>query len=126
MARETRDSPKPPKSAKAIIPPPQPVRLRLSIDRGFNLQELSLATNGLAAVHVGRPSKWGNWVARKAALAAGEIAVAAFRLWLEEEATDAWKAEAVAALRGKNLACWCPLDAPCHGDVLLDLVNAAR
>jgi hypothetical protein len=22
-------------------------------------------------------------------------------------------------LAGKNLACWCPLDAPCHADVLL-------
>jgi hypothetical protein len=27
-------------------------------------------------------------------------------------------------LRGHNLACWCPLDGPCHGDVLLELVNA--
>ena len=27
-------------------------------------------------------------------------------------------------LRGKNLACWCPLDAPCHADVLLRLANA--
>lgn len=26
-------------------------------------------------------------------------------------------------LRGKNLACWCPLDQPCHADVLLDLAN---
>ena len=26
-------------------------------------------------------------------------------------------------IRGKNLACWCPLDAPCHGDVLLELAN---
>ena len=26
-------------------------------------------------------------------------------------------------LRGKNLACWCALDAPCHADVLLDLAN---
>lgn len=26
-------------------------------------------------------------------------------------------------LRGKNLACWCPLDAPCHADVLLELAN---
>ncbi len=26
-------------------------------------------------------------------------------------------------LRGKNLACWCPLDGPCHADVLLDLAN---
>lgn len=27
-------------------------------------------------------------------------------------------------LRGKDLACWCPLDAPCHADVLLELANA--
>ena len=28
-------------------------------------------------------------------------------------------------LRGKNLACWCPLDgAPCHADVLLAMANA--
>ena len=26
-------------------------------------------------------------------------------------------------LRGKNLACWCKLDQPCHADVLLDLAN---
>jgi hypothetical protein len=28
-------------------------------------------------------------------------------------------------LRGKNLACFCRLDQPCHGDVLLELANAA-
>ncbi|WP_367156173.1 DUF4326 domain-containing protein [Methylomonas sp. HYX-M1] len=27
-------------------------------------------------------------------------------------------------LRGKNLACWCPLDGPCHADVLILLANA--
>lgn len=26
-------------------------------------------------------------------------------------------------LRGRNLACWCALDAPCHADVLLDLAD---
>lgn len=26
-------------------------------------------------------------------------------------------------LRGKNLACWCPPDQACHGDVLLELAN---
>lgn len=26
-------------------------------------------------------------------------------------------------LRGKNLACWCPLDKPCHADVLLQVAN---
>lgn len=29
----------------------------------------------------------------------------------------------VEELRGKNLACWCALDKPCHGDVLLELAN---
>jgi hypothetical protein len=26
-------------------------------------------------------------------------------------------------LRGKDLVCWCPLDAPCHADVLLEIAN---
>jgi Domain of unknown function (DUF4326) len=26
-------------------------------------------------------------------------------------------------LSGKDLACWCPLDQPCHADVLLELAN---
>ncbi len=29
-------------------------------------------------------------------------------------------------LRGKNLACWCGLDQPCHADVLLELANDQR
>lgn len=28
-----------------------------------------------------------------------------------------------AALAGRDLACWCPLDQPCHADVLLELAN---
>lgn len=31
--------------------------------------------------------------------------------------------DALAGLAGWNLACWCPLGAPCHRDVLLDLAN---
>ena len=30
-----------------------------------------------------------------------------------------------AELAGRDLACWCPLDQPCHADVLLELANAA-
>lgn len=30
------------------------------------------------------------------------------------------------ALRGKNLACWCPIGEPCHGDVLLQLSNEGQ
>jgi Domain of unknown function (DUF4326) len=29
----------------------------------------------------------------------------------------------LASLRGKDLCCWCPLDGPCHADVLLELAK---
>lgn len=32
-------------------------------------------------------------------------------------------AEVRAHLAGHDLACWCPLDQPCHADVLLELAN---
>ena len=31
--------------------------------------------------------------------------------------------EFITPLRGANLACWCPLDQPCHADVLLEKAN---
>jgi hypothetical protein len=102
----------------------KPTRLQLSRSPGFNLRAASIATNGLLPVNVARPSKWGNKVARVQALSSGDVAVAAFRAWLEHEAPDHWKREAQLALRGRNLACWCRLDAPCHADVLLAFVNA--
>lgn len=49
---------------------------------------------------------------------ASTIAVEAYRKWAE-----AGNAPDLGALRGKNLACWCPLDGACHGDVLLRLAN---
>ena len=32
-------------------------------------------------------------------------------------------ADAIAGLAGRDLACWCPPDQPCHADVLLELAN---
>ena len=32
-------------------------------------------------------------------------------------------AKAQRGLKGKNLACWCPLGVACHADVLLEIVN---
>ena len=37
----------------------------------------------------------------------------------DKKLVDAAKTE----LRGKNLACWCALDEPCHADTLLKLAN---
>jgi len=51
---------------------------------------------------------------------AAELSVKAFRAWfLVSGLLDRAKVE----LRGKNLACWCPLSSPCHADVLLELAN---
>ena len=37
-----------------------------------------------------------------------------------------WIAKHVGDLRGKNLACWCKVGAPCHADVLLEIANASE
>jgi hypothetical protein len=34
-------------------------------------------------------------------------------------------ADEIRELAGRDLACWCPLDQPCHADVLLELANPA-
>jgi Domain of unknown function (DUF4326) len=40
-----------------------------------------------------------------------------YRQWLADSSIDP------SALRGLDLACWCPLRKPCHADVLLELAN---
>lgn len=37
---------------------------------------------------------------------------------LKAEKRDGWP-----TLKGKNLACWCRIGAPCHADLLLELAN---
>lgn len=35
-----------------------------------------------------------------------------------------WDEEMIRSeLAGRNLVCWCPLDQPCHSDVLLEIAN---
>lgn len=88
------------------------------------------------AVYVGRPTRWGNPY-----VVGGSVAVLApvanhnptsrivqdihhaidlYRQWLfhQERGRDL-----IPELRGKDLACWCPLDQPCHADVLLEIAN---
>jgi hypothetical protein len=111
----------------------KPTRIRLSRGRGWRLQAVSQALNGLPAVNVARPSKWGNpYKVAPAFESEGirfpevtpELAVQCFRERYEA-ALRQWEStrSAIEELRGKNLACWCPLDAPCHADVLLELAN---
>lgn len=99
-------------------------------------------------IYVGRPSIFGNpwtsaWVAETGLIAKGQesfAAVANYRAWLTwpdekrlalPEENELRKYEerrakllaAIETLRGRNLMCWCPLDKPCHADVLLELAN---
>jgi Domain of unknown function (DUF4326) len=74
-------------------------------------------------VKVDRTTRWGNHPAAKAG-ATGDQAVHAFKSWLETEATDEWKKAAVATLGQKNLACWCRIGTPCHGDLLIAWVSS--
>lgn len=96
----------------------KPVRLQLSRRKGFNLQAWSREVNGLAAVNVARPSRWGNpYRIGSCLIADAEAAVDAFAANLPMG--DEW----ALPLRGKNLACFCRPDKSCHADVLLELAN---
>ena len=79
-------------------------------------------------VSVSRPSDWGNRYTVIGFYEAGfsgtltqarQACVDNF-----EGEMDDWFREVVKLhLRGKNLACSCPLDEPCHADVLLKIAN---
>lgn len=111
-----------------------PVRLQLSRRKGFYLQALSMATNGLPAVNCTRRGKYGNpftiafcqeWFDIDPD-AARTKAVEMFRQWRAGELDSVWTAKApppIDELRGKNLACTCGLDKDCHADLLLELAN---
>jgi hypothetical protein len=101
------------------------------------------------AVYVGRPTRWGNpftfpfvpvdlsiqlysnavrgiWDTKPVVTFSDESLQAvydAWRNWMSRH--DGHPTEAAWDLRDKDLACWCPLDQPCHADVLLALANPA-
>jgi hypothetical protein len=108
-----------------------PERIQLRRTKGWRKPE--------GAIVVSRPSKWGNpWKVGEDALITWPyyhnvppvqrvrqvpmtpgLAVELYRIAFTPDA-DAICDE----LRGHDLACWCPLDQPCHADVLLEIANA--
>ncbi|MET4341979.1 DUF4326 domain-containing protein [Bradyrhizobium sp. RT9a] len=87
-----------------------PVRIQRKRTKGWKMPENTL--------YVGRPSLFGNPLPR------GGFERANYMCWLAGTSDRALKTmAAVSSLRGKNLACWCSLDQPCHADVLLDVAN---
>ncbi len=70
-------------------------------------------------VYVGRPSKWGNPF--RIFEETREQAIEDYGYWIKSmpESYEGARLQ----LRGKDLACWCPLDQPCHADALLEIAN---
>lgn len=112
-----------------------PQRIQLRRTKGWRKPD--------GAVIVSRPSKWGNifvvgepspWAdhapldragaveAYRFAIASAEVIFGETRDWTPN---PAFAASARAELAGRDLACWCPLDQPCHADVLLEIANSA-
>lgn len=72
-------------------------------------------------VYVGRRTKWGNpfKVERE------EQREAAIRMYERHLKNQLLKDPYfLDDLKGKDLACWCPLDKPCHADILLKFLEA--
>ena len=61
---------------------------------------------------------------RRAAVRMFERALRSGELTREDPNSPFTTANIRAELRGKNLACWCPLDDACHADILLAIANA--
>ena len=116
-----------------------PQRIQRQRTKGWRMPE--------GAVYVGRPAWWSNpftvkefgWLRSVILFSNGlsgywnpslfstdesdDLVGEAYRLheWMRLAGRRA--AAVVADLRGRDLACWCPLDQPCHADVLLELAN---
>ncbi len=88
-----------------------PKRIQRKREKGWRMPE--------GAVYVGRPGIFGNPFSTAEEFREWICCVASLTLTREwQECLDR-----IPELRGKDLACWCPLDQPCHADVLIELAN---
>jgi len=120
---------------------PKPKRIQRKRTKGWRMPPNT--------VYVGRPTRWGNpfrlgdfaikgdadlsyrgpfkmaYVvttakyadSRFTELKTGEQVIDWFRWYMTIRTRD------FTELRGKDLACWCPMGQPCHADILLELAN---
>lgn len=101
-----------------------PERIQLSRQKGWRMPPNTMKVD--RATRWGNPWSIGEWGPLDRMAPDAEGATGLFRAMLCD-----WEMRSVAnypsdlsPLRGKNLACWCALNAPCHADVLLELANA--
>lgn len=89
-----------------------PERIQLRRTKGWRKPE--------GVVVVSRPTKWGN------PYKVGTLSLAEVReLYSMHLHTQISKGRLdLSEIRGRDLACWCPLDRWCHADTLLRLANS--
>ena len=86
-------------------------------------------------VYVGRPTQWGNPFRvgddnplyphyNGPQMSAAQVVVEFQSAYISDDLPVS-RDEIRDELRGRDLVCWCPLSAPCHADVLLEIANAA-
>lgn len=79
-------------------------------------------------VYVGRPSKWGNPY-KIGDMGFGKLPrIKTIKGTIRSYAAELrvrlfFRPDLLVELKGKNLACWCPLNQPCHADILLKETN---
>lgn len=105
-----------------------PVRVQQRRTKGWRKPE--------NAVSVVRGTEWGNPFkvgaivdgvlpggAETSVEVTAPVAVALYRAWITQTYGPGIVNQIRRELGGKNLMCFCPLDQPCHADVLLELAN---
>ena len=113
-----------------------PQRIQRRRDRGWRAPE--------SATYVGRPSRWGNpWRVGFRMTPTSQVAADRFATGLRLRRLDPTTVsftddeyyalvgidlypsddEIRSALAGRDLMCWCRIDAPCHADTLLEIAN---
>jgi len=71
------------------------------------------------AVYVGRPSKWGNPF--KVEEYGREKCLEKYREWLRIQIL--LDHNFIEPLRGRDLVCFCPLNQPCHADIIMEFLG---
>ena len=74
-------------------------------------------------VKVDRATRWGNPYICKGPQDRLR-ATTLFSAYCDDPDQSEFVAAVRSELRGKDLACWCPLTEACHGDILLQIANS--
>src|ERR1700683_3279372 len=101
-------------------PDKSPRRIQLSANKGWRKPD--------GAVVVAVPSKWANpWHLGPSTTRASVVQL--YERWMRGDLVNHLErqrqklVESLPELRDRDLACWCPLDLPCHADVLIHIAN---